>query len=208
MSASLPTPSTAPTKAKTAPASISPIAPDITPNVLLVRTSGDPLQLQQALRSRIASLDSDIVVSRVFSLEQIIARVSWQDRFLTVLFTAFAALALLLAAVGLYATISYSVSLSTHEIGIRMALGASISRVRAMILRQGLTLAGLGLLIGIVIAFALARLLKTQLYQISPNDPATYIAVPLVLILVAVLAAFLPTRRATRVDPVIALRHE
>src|SRR5277367_6511491 len=181
---------------------------EITPGALLVRTTGDPLQLHQALRSRIVALDHDIVVSRVFSLEQIIARVSWQDRFLTILFTAFAALALLLAAVGLYATISYTVSLSTHEIGIRMALGASVSRVRAMILRQGMTLATAGLLIGIVVAFALARLLKTQLYQISPNDPATYIAVPIVLILVAGLAAFLPTRRATRVDPVVALRHE
>jgi ABC-type antimicrobial peptide transport system permease subunit len=114
----------------------------------------------------------------------------------------------LLAAVGLYATISYTVSLSTHEIGIRMALGASVSRVRAMILREGMTLALAGLCIGIVVAFALARLLKTQLYQISPNDPATYIAVPIVLILVAGLAAFLPTRHATRVDPVVALRHE
>jgi ABC-type antimicrobial peptide transport system permease subunit len=175
---------------------------------LLVRTAGDPLQLQQSLRSRIVAFDSDIVVSRVFSLEQIIDRAGWQDRFLTVLFSCFAALALLLAAVGLYATISYSVSLSTHEIGIRMALGASASRVRAMILRQGMTLAAAGLFIGIVVAFALARLLKTQLYQISPNDPATYIAVPILLILVAALAAFLPTRRATRVDPVIALRHE
>jgi len=181
---------------------------EITPNALLVRTAGDPLQLQQSLRSRIVAFDSDIVVSRVFSLEQIIDRAGWQDRFLTVLFSCFAALALLLAAVGLYATISYSVSLSTHEIGIRMALGASASRVRAMILRQGMTLAAAGLFIGIVVAFALARLLKTQLYQISPNDPATYIAVPILLILVAALAAFLPTRRATRVDPVIALRHE
>jgi len=181
---------------------------EITPGALLVRTSGDPLLLQQALRARVVGLDPDIVVSRVLSLEQIIARVSWQDRFLTVLFTAFAALALLLAAVGLYATISYSVSLSTHEIGIRMALGASVSRVRAMILRQGMTLATAGLLIGIVVAFALARLLKTQLYEVSPNDPATYIAVPIVLVLVAALAAFLPARRATRVDPVVALRHE
>jgi putative ABC transport system permease protein len=181
---------------------------EITPSALLVRTSGDPLELQQALRSRIVGFDPDIVVSRVFSLEQIIARVSWQDRFLTVLFTAFSALALFLAAAGLYATISYTVSLSIHEIGIRMALGASASRVRAMILRHGMTLAVAGLFIGMVVAFALARLLKTQLFQISPNDPLTYIAVPVVLILVATLAAFLPTRRATEVDPVVALRHE
>jgi putative ABC transport system permease protein len=114
----------------------------------------------------------------------------------------------LLAAVGLYATISYSVSLSTHEIGIRMALGATATRVRSMILRQGMTLAGAGLVIGIIVAFALARPLKTQLYSVTPNDPLTYIAVPILLILVAALASFLPTRRATQVDPVIALRHE
>jgi putative ABC transport system permease protein len=185
-----------------------PYSSDITPNVLLVRTAGDPLQLQQSLRSRIVTLDPDIVVSRVFSLEQIITRAGWQDRFLTVLFTAFAALALLLAAVGLYATISYTVSLSTHEIGIRMALGASASRVRAKILGQGMTLAAVGLAIGLAVAFALARLLQTQLYHISPSDPLTYTAVPVVLIAVAALAAFLPTRRATQVDPVIALRHE
>jgi putative ABC transport system permease protein len=195
-------------KGEDRPSVYLPYSSEITPNVLLVRTSGDPLQFHQALRSRIVALDSDIVVNRVLSLEQIIARVSWQDRFLTVLFSCFAALALFLAAAGLYATISYTVSLSTHEIGIRMALGASASRVRAMILRQGMALAAAGLCIGIVVAFALARLLKTQLYSVSPNDPLTYIAVPILLILVAALAAFLPTRRATRVDPVIALRHE
>jgi len=185
-----------------------PYNPEITPNALLVRTTGDPLQLQQALRARIVGFDSDIIVSRVFSLEQIVTRAGWQDRFFTVLFTAFAALALLLAAVGLYAVISYTVSLSTHEIGIRMALGASASRVRNMILRQGMTLAGAGLAIGIAIAFTLARFLQSQLYQTSPTDPLTYIAVPILLIAVAALAAFLPTRRAARVDPVIALRHE
>jgi putative ABC transport system permease protein len=195
-------------KGEDRPSVYLPYSSKITPNVLLMRTAGDPLQLQQSLRSRVAALDSDIVVSRVFSLEQIITRAGWQDRFLTILFTAFAVLALFLAAVGLYATISYTVSLSTHEIGIRMALGASAARVRAMILQQGMTLAIAGLFVGLAVAFALARLLKTQLYQVSPNDPATYIAVPILLILVAALAAFLPTRRATRVDPVIALRHE
>jgi putative ABC transport system permease protein len=185
-----------------------PYSAGITPATLLVRTTSDPLQLQQSIRSRVAAFDADIVVSRVLSLQQIIERVSWQDRFLTVLFTAFAALALVLAAVGLYATISYTVSLSTHEIGIRMALGASAARVRAMILRQGMSLAAAGLVLGIAVAFALARALKSQLYAISPSDPITYVAVPIVLILVAALAVFLPTRRATQIDPVIALRHE
>jgi putative ABC transport system permease protein len=185
-----------------------PYSANVTPATLLVRTTSDPLQLQQSIRARVTAFDSDIIVSRVLSLQQIIERVSWRDRFLAVLFTAFAGLALLLAAVGLYATISYTVSLNTHEIGIRMALGASASRVRAMILRQGMSLAAVGLVLGIAVAFALAGMLKSQLYAISPSDPATYAAVPLLLLLVAMLAAFLPAHRATRVDPVIALRHE
>ncbi len=185
-----------------------PYSADNTPATLLVRTTADPLQLQQSIRSRVTAFDPDIIVSHVISLEQIIVNASWRDRFLAVLFTAFAGLALVLAAVGLYAIISYTVSLRTHEIGIRMALGASASRVRTMILRQGMTLAGIGLSIGILVAFALARLLKTQLYSVTPSDPATYTTVPILLILVAAFAAFLPSVRATRVDPVITLRQE
>jgi len=112
------------------------------------------------------------------------------------------------AAVGLYATLSYTVSLHTHEIGVRMALGASASRVRNLVIRQGLALAGTGLFTGILAALALTRLLKAQLYGISPMDPVSYFAVPVVLMLVALLAASEPTRRATRVDPIVALRHE
>src|SRR5262249_51656078 len=137
-------------------------------------------------------------------LDQLLDRASWQDRFFTVLFGAFAVLALTLAAVGLYAVLSYSVSRHTHEIGIRIALGASVASVRGMVMRQGLALAATGLGAGLVAAVALPRLLKTQLYLISPLDPATYIAAPTVLMLVAAIAAFLPARRATRVDPIIA----
>jgi len=185
-----------------------PYNPDVTPNTLLVRTAGDPLQLAQAIRSRIAGVDRNIAVSQVFTLDQIRDRVSWQDRFLTVLLGAFAAMALALAAVGLYGVLSYAVSLHTHEIGIRMALGASAGSVRLMIMRQGLAMAGAGLLAGGAAAVAVTRLLQSQLFQISPLDPATYAIVVSVLIAVAALAAFLPARRATRVDPVIALRHD
>jgi putative ABC transport system permease protein len=185
-----------------------PYSANFSPDSLLVRTTDDPLQLVKPIRDRIVGLDRDIAVSKIFSLEQIVDRAAWQDRFFTVLFVGFALLALVLAAVGLYATLSYTVSLHTHEIGIRMALGASAARVRNMVMRQGLTLAGAGLLIGLFGAFALTRLLKTQLYEISPLDPATYFTAPTVLLLVALLAAFLPTRRATRVDPIVALRHE
>jgi putative ABC transport system permease protein len=144
----------------------------------------------------------------VYTLQEVISRSSWQDRFLSVLFAVFAVLALTLAAVGLYAVLSYAVSLHKHEIGIRMALGASAASVRLMVLRQGMTLAAVGLAVGAVGAMALTRLLKSQLFQVSPMDPATYGAALGILVAVAALAAFVPAHRATRVDPVIALRSE
>jgi ABC-type antimicrobial peptide transport system permease subunit len=121
---------------------------------------------------------------------------------------AFAFLALTLAAVGLYASLSYAVSLNTREIGIRMALGGSAASVQKMLMRQGMTLAVAGLGIGMGCALALTRLLRSQLFEISPMDPVTYAVTPLVLISVAALAAFGPARKATRVDPAIALRWE
>lgn len=185
-----------------------PYSAQVTPNSLLVRTKGDPLRLAKAIAARIAAVDHDIAVSRVFTLRQIMNRVAWQDRFFTVLLAVFAVLALALAAVGLYAVLSYAVSLHTHEIGIRMALGASAASVRLMVLRQGLALAGAGLLLGTEAALALTRLLESQLFQTSPLDPAVYASALAMLSAVAAAAAFLPTLRATRVDPVIALRHE
>jgi len=190
------------------PAVYLPYSADNTPASLLARATGDPLKIAQAIEARIAGVDPDFAISHVLTLPQLIERVTWQDHFLSVLFAAFAAMALGLAAVGLYAVLSYTVSLHTHEIGIRMALGASSSSVRYLLLRQGLGLAGAGLCAGMIAALALTQLLKAQLYEISPMDPPTYLAALVVLIAVAALAAFLPARRATRVDPVIALRCE
>jgi predicted permease len=185
-----------------------PYNPDVTPNSLLARTSGDPARMVSAVRARIASFDRDIAISHVFTLPDLIARASWQDRFLAVLFAAFAFLALTLAAVGLYASLSYTVSLETREIGIRMALGASAAGVQRMLMRQGVALSAVGLGIGMACALALTRLLRSQLFEVSSMDPVTYAVTPLVLIVVAALAAWAPARRATRVDPVIALRWE
>jgi putative ABC transport system permease protein len=185
-----------------------PYSADITPSSILVRAAGDPAKITSAVRARIAAFDHDIALSHIFTLPQLIERASWQDRFLAVLFLAFAVLALTLAAVGLYAALSYTVLLHTREIGIRMALGASADRVQRMLMGQGMTLAAGGLAIGIAVALALTRLLESQLFHISPMDPLTYVATPLVLIGVAALAAFAPARRATRVDPVVALRWE
>jgi putative ABC transport system permease protein len=190
------------------PAVYLPYSANLTPGSLLARATGDPLKIAQALRKRIASVDSDFAVSHVYTLPQLIERATWRDRFLTVIFVAFAAMALALAAVGLYAVLSYTVSLHTHEIGIRMALGASSASVRRMLMRQGVGLAGIGLCVGMAAALALTQLLKTQLFEISPMDPVTYLATPVALMAVAALAVFLPARRATRVDPAIALRCE
>jgi putative ABC transport system permease protein len=181
---------------------------DITPSNLLVRTTGDPRKLAKAIQGRIAGVDGDIALTRIYTLEQIIDRVAWQDRFWTVLLTVFSLLALLLAAVGLYAVLSYTVSLNKREIGIRVALGASASSIRGFVMRQGMALTGAGLVLGILAALALTRLLKSLLYETSPMDPATYLTAPVILMLVAWLAAFLPTRRAIRVDPVDALRQD
>jgi predicted permease len=190
------------------PAVYLPYSAGFTPNQLLARATGDPLKIVPAVRAHIAGVDPDFAINHIYTLPQLIERATWQDRFLSILFAAFAAMALALAAVGLYAVLSYTASLRTHEIGIRMALGASAGSVRRMLMRQGVGLAGVGLCAGMMAALGLTQLLKAQLFEISPMDPLTYIATPVALMAVAALAAFVPARRATRVDPVIALRCE
>jgi putative ABC transport system permease protein len=193
-------------KGENRPTVYVPYGVGIAPDQMLIRTATDPVPLMRAVKSRIAAIDSDVTVAHMLTLGQIIEQSAWQDRFLTVLFAAFAILALTLAAVGLYAVISYTVARSTREIGIRMALGASAAGVRGMIVRQGMMLAAVGLAIGILAAMALSQLLRTQLYRVSPMDPAAYALAAILLLSSAAAAAWLPARRATRVDPSIALR--
>ena len=158
------------------------------------------------IKARIQAIDRDIALGRPFTLDQLVERLAWQDRLVAVIFGAFALLAL--AAAGFYAVLAYMVSLQTHEIGVRMALGASASTVRALVVRQAMLLAGSGLAIGLASAAALACLLRTQLYTVSPLDPVSYAIAPFVFLATGALAAYLPSRRATRVDPLVALRHE
>jgi putative ABC transport system permease protein len=177
--------------------------------VLLVRTSGrEPASLAAALREAVAATDRDLPIDQVRTLEEVIASGLAQSRFKSVLLGLFAGLALVLAAVGVYGVISYSVAQRTHEIGIRMALGAHRGQVLRMVVRQGMGLVGAGVLAGLVLAWFAVRLLTDQVYGISPSDPATFALVPLVLLAVALLANYLPARRATRVDPLEALRYE
>jgi putative ABC transport system permease protein len=175
---------------------------------LLVRSSGDPHRLVQAIHARIAGVDHGVAMMNVRTLDELIELASWRDRLLTVLFTAFAVLALLLAAGGLYAALAYTVALQTREIGIRVALGASLGRVRVMVLRQGLALIGIGLGLGLAAAAVLTRLVGAELYGVSSFDPVTYLVAPSVLIVAGLIAAMVPTRRATAIDPVEALRRQ
>jgi putative ABC transport system permease protein len=185
-----------------------PYSPQVTPATFLVRASADPLELAPALRTLITGLDRSISVSRVLTLEQIRERASWRQRFFSVLMTCFTGIALVLAAVGFYAMLSYSVSLQRQEIAVRIAVGASYASVIHLVTSEGLQLVGVGLAAGGVLAAGLSRLLQSQIFDVSPMDPVAWIAAVLVLIVVAGLAMFDPVRKAIRVDPVAALREQ
>ena len=176
--------------------------------ILLIRTTGEPTQLAPIVRDEIRALDKTVLISSGATLESLLARNVAQRRFQTGLLTLFSALALLLSAVGIYGLMSYAVHRHTREIGIRMALGAQPRAVLRLVIGQGMRLALCGIGIGLLAAFGLTRVLTGLLFGVTATDPATFIATPLVLLLVASLACFVPARRASRVDPLVALRSE
>ncbi len=175
---------------------------------LVVRTSLDPLRLAPTLRAAVRELDKELPVSDVGTLAGSIAHSTREQRFTVVLLGAFALLALLLAAVGIYGVISYSVTCRTHEIGIRMALGAERKRITSMVVGQAVLLGGVGVGMGIAGGLALTRLLRSLLFGVSATDPVVFAGAALFLLGVAALAGYVPARRAARVDPLVALRHE
>jgi putative ABC transport system permease protein len=178
---------------------------------LVIRTSGDPLQVVAAARNEVRSVDPDQPVANVRTMEKIVAASVARPRFNMLLLGIFAAVALALAAVGLYGVISYSVGQRAHEIGIRMALGAKRSDVLGMVLRQGMTLVAAGLAAGLAVALIMSRMLaslSSLLYEVSATDPVILAGVVLVLAAAAMVACTLPALKATRVDPVTALRCE
>jgi len=175
---------------------------------LAVRTSVEPLNLVHAIRQEVAALDRNVPIASVRTMEQILATVTVQPRFNMILLGIFAAVALVLAAVGIYGVLSYSVTQRTHEIGLRLALGAQQGEVLKLVVRQGMILALLGVAIGLAASFALTRLLTGLLYGVSATDPLTFIVIALLLTVVALMACWIPARRATKVDPLIALRTE
>ncbi len=175
---------------------------------IVARTDGDPMALAPALRSAIWSVDPDQPVWRLRSMESIVGRDVAAPQFTMRLTLAFALLALLLAAVGVYGVMTYAVVQRTREVGIRMALGARRQQVVGLVLGRGLRVVGVAVVAGLAVAFGLAPLIRAQLFGVTAADPVTFIAVPVLLAGVALLACYLPARRAARVDPMVALRTE
>jgi predicted permease len=178
------------------------------PNALVVRTNVEPLSLAAAVRNAIWAVDKDQPVSNLRSMDEIVSEAVARQRFSMLLLGIFAALAMALAAVGIYGVMSYSIAQRTREIGLRIALGAQKSDVLKMILRQGLRFVAAGLAIGLAASFVLTRVMASLLFGISATDPATFVAISLVLIAVALLASYIPAVRAMKIDPMLALRYQ
>jgi putative ABC transport system permease protein len=175
---------------------------------IAVRTDGDPLAVVNATRAQVQSVDAEIPVFGVSSMDELISKSVSEPRLNSVLLAAFAGLALVLATVGIYGVIAYSVTQRTHEIGIRMALGAGPHSMTSLMVGKGAMLALAGIGLGLVAAFALTRLIANFLFGITATDPATFVGVSLLLAVVALAGCYIPARRAARVDPMVALRYE
>jgi putative ABC transport system permease protein len=174
----------------------------------VVRATGDPAAMAPTVRREIGAIDPDLPVSDVQTLDKVMADTVGRARFNTLLLGLFAGLATLLAGVGIFGVMNYSVSLRTRELGLRMALGAQPGRVLLLVLREGVVLTLVGIGIGLLGALALTRLMSSLLYGVEATDPATFAAIVLLLALVSLVACYVPARRATRIDPLIALRYD
>jgi len=174
----------------------------------VIRAAGDPLKMLPAVRREIKALEPDFKLAHVMMMEQLLADSYAPRRFQTWLFGLFAAVALVIATVGIYGVISYASSQRAHEIGIRMALGAQAGDVLRMVVSQGMRLALAGVALGLAAALALTRVMKNLLFQVSATDPATFAFIALLLVAVALIASYIPARRATKVNPMVALRHD
>ncbi|MGC4049524.1 MAG: ABC transporter permease [Paludibaculum sp.] len=175
---------------------------------LVVRTTMEPLALKQALNKSVREINKDQALTEVKTLDQIKAESMASNRFQSMLLMVFAGIAVVLAAIGIYGVIAYSVEQRTHEMGIRAALGASRGDLLGLVLRNGMMLAGIGLALGLGGALGLTRLLANLLFGVGERDPITLAGVAVLLICVAMVACYIPARRATKVDPLVALRYE
>jgi putative ABC transport system permease protein len=175
---------------------------------VVVRSSTPPQSLSDAVKEQVLAIDASLPVSRIRTLDDMVSRSVSQPRFYMLLLGVFAVVALVLAAVGIFGVLSYAVSQRTREIGIRMALGAQERTVVRMVVTQAMTLAGVGIAVGAVLALAMSRSMSSMLFAVTASDPATFGAVAALLGLVSLVATYVPARRATRVDPIVALRSE
>jgi len=174
--------------------------------LLSVRSTGDPNLLLNPIRAQLREMDPEQPLGRPFTLTEVLGQEVQQPRFTMALFTAFATLGLALAAAGIYSVLSFHVTRRTHELGVRMALGASRRDVLGLMLSMGGRLVLVGLVVGVPVSLAATRLLRSQLFGVQPADPASYVIVSVVLCLVALIACYIPARRAAAVDPMSALR--
>jgi putative ABC transport system permease protein len=175
---------------------------------LMVRASSDPNSLASALRDAVAQVDSELPLASVMSMPAMIERQKGGDPFFVNVLGSFALLALILAAIGVYGLIAYSVGQRTHEIGIRMALGARSSDVLLIVLREGMKMTGIGAAIGLALALPLPKVFDAMFYGLHLREPRLYFIVPAAIFMMAILATYIPARRATRVDPIVALHQE
>jgi len=175
---------------------------------VVIRTEGPPRSVSSAVRARVLAIDRDQPIASLQTMDEVVAGSVSSQRFTSFLLGAFAAVALLLAAIGIYSVMAYTVSQRTGEIGLRLALGAQTGDVLKLIVRQGMTMTLIGVTAGLGASFALTRVMSSLLFNVSATDPITFIVVPVLLTGVALGACFVPARRATRVDPMVALRYE
>jgi ABC-type antimicrobial peptide transport system permease subunit len=186
-----------------------PLTQDYAPAATMqVRTNGRPEAVVATVRSQVQSLDANLALTNFNTIGELIDQGLWAPRMGAALLTVFGGLALFLAVVGVYGVLSYSVNQQTREIGVRMAMGAQSGRILRLVVGQGMRLAIAGLMLGILIALAATRVLSSLLFGVSAHDPLIFVGVSVVLATAAILACYVPARRATRVDPLVALRYE
>src|ERR1043166_3345127 len=175
---------------------------------LVVRSTVEPSSLAGSVRQVVNEVDKSVPVSEVKTMDHVVSASITQPRFNLFLLGLFGAVAMILSAAGIYGVTAYGVTQRTHELGIRIALGAQVGDVLKMILGQGMAVIGVGMVLGLAAAFALARLLRSLLFGVGENDPLTFTAITVVLFIVALVACYVPARRATKVDPLTTLRYE